>query len=797
MYIFKDGVYRISVRNMVEFVLRSGDIDSSVAGEVKKEEAMLLGGKIHRMIQKKMGSDYTPEVSLNCIMEAEGFVVSLEGRADGIIENDKGVAIDEIKGVYADIHEITEAKPVHMAQAVCYAYMYMLKKEELDEISVQVTYCNMDTLEIKRFVSLYSRQSITDEFVKMYSYLQKWFQADFEHRKRRNESIESLKFPFEYRPGQDRLVRDVYRVIRMKKDLFIEAPTGTGKTISVMYPAIMSMCRNLSDKIFYLTAKTITRTVARDTLNVLRRQAFVFRSVILTAKEKMCICEKPECTPQKCPYAKGHYDRINEAAFDVVRHEYDISSEVILDYANKHNVCPYELSLDISNWCDCVICDYNYVFDPNVYLRRYFGDGVKGEFVFLVDEAHNLVDRARQMYSAHLIKEDFLELKKLVKDKDKYLARLLDKCNREMLELKKQTQDYTVFASIGAFTTAVIKLYGYMEKSWETYKKWDIRDEIVSFYFKIRHFLNMSELLDDNYIIYGENLPDGSFMIKEFCVDPSANLSDRMSKANATVFFSATLLPITYYKELLGQSDDYAIYADSVFDSSKRALIIGSDITNVVSQRNVAQYHMIAHYIDTIVSAKCGNYFVFFSSYKHMQDVYDIFAILYNNKYNTIMQEQNMSEKAREGFLQEFKSANEKSTLGFMVLGGIFSEGIDMQGDSLIGTIIVGTGHPQVNSEGKLLRSFYDNKNGMGYDYAYTYPGMNKVLQAAGRLIRTEEDEGIIVLLDERFLTKRYMDTFPKEWNDYRISDIEHIGGLIDRFWKGKNGEQCEGNGTN
>ena len=405
-------VIRISVRAFVEFLLRSGDIDNR--RKAVSEDAMAEGARIHRMIQRRMGGNYRAEVALSHTVSLPNYDIVIEGRADGILEEAGLTVVDEIKSTYRELRRIKKPEPVHLAQAQCYAYIYA-KEHELSEIGVRMTYCNIETEEIKYFHENYTFRQLEKWFLNMVEMYKKWSDFEYEWKQKRQESIEKLVFPFPYREGQKRLVGYVYQTIQEHKKLFMEAPTGVGKTISVMYPAIKSMGEGRCEKLFYLTAKTITGSVARDTISLLRKQGFCFKSVTITAKEKMCPLDECVCNPEACPYAKGHFDRINDAVFDLLTKEDAFDREVVLEYALLHEVCPFEMCLDMSLFSDGIICDYNYLFDPYAYLRRFFADVSSGQYLFLIDEAHNLVERGRSMYSAVLFKEDFLKFSDDVK----------------------------------------------------------------------------------------------------------------------------------------------------------------------------------------------------------------------------------------------------------------------------------------------------------------------------------------------------------------------------------------------
>lgn len=838
-----------SVRNLVEFILRGGDIDNRSGRMIT--DAMMEGSKIHRKIQRSMGEDYQAEVPLALTIEAEEYMLVIEGRADGIAygefpnqnsekeaytqdtfldrtgKSEEMVYIDEIKGVYRNVATMEAPVYVHKAQAMCYAYIYALQNH-LNQIGVQMTYCNLDTEDVKLFQEVFAWDALADWFGNLIAEYRKWADWQIMWRRKRQESIQNLEFPYPYREGQRKLVGDVYRTIRRGKNLFLQAPTGVGKTISTIFPAVKAVGEELADRIFYLTAKTITATVAKETFGLLREQGYQAKIIQLTAKEKLCLCGntaieqeaadqdnpypdfpqiKLECNPQNCPYAKGHFDRVNDAVFELLQASDLFTREEILAQARKHRVCPFELSLDVATWCDNILCDYNYVFDPNVYLKRFFQDSSKEKYLFLVDEAHNLVDRSREMYSATLYKEDILAVKKIMKPHNQAIARTLDKCNKAMLDFKRECENYSVCESVGVLTFYLMRLVSQMEEFFEKPREFPDKKTVLDFYFELRNFVNIYDLVDENYVIYDEMQEDGRFMIKLFCVDPSKNLQKCIDKSVSTIFFSATLLPINYYKRLLStKEDNYAIYAQSTFDETQRLLAFGRDVSTKYTRRGPAEYEKIARYIRAAIRSKKGNYMVFFPSYKMMQDVYDVFVrveresdtrngVAVSDEQNIaeesleesltiIMQHSNMNEAEREEFLQAFEQEDGGTLVAFCVMGGIFGEGIDLKNDRLIGAVIVGTGLPQISNEREILKQYYDKQGLSGFDYAFRYPGINKVLQAAGRVIRTQEDRGIIVLLDERFLQSDYNALYPREWKNRIVGNVETVDAEICKFWE-------------
>ena len=779
----EETIIRISVRSLVEFILREGDIDNRVSGSMEKD-AMLLGGKIHRKIQSRMGTNYTAEVPLKIQMPCDGFVLQIEGRADGVLKDDGKVLIDEIKGILRSLEHLEAPVPVHLAQAKCYAYIYAVQNS-LKCIDVQMTYCQMETEEIRRFCQEFEFQELQTWFQDLVTQYEKWAKFEIEWRNVRNDSIRQIEFPFPYREGQRDLVVSVYRTILRKKKLFIQAPTGVGKTMATVFPAVRAVGEGLGEKIFYLTAKTITRTVAEQAFSLLKEKGLLYKTITLTAKEKICFCEEAECNPDACPYAKGHFDRVNDAVFDLITHSGDWSREVLEEQAKKHMVCPFEMSLDVSNWADAVICDYNYAFDPQAHLKRFFSESGKGEYLFLIDEAHNLVERGREMYSASLYKEDLLEVRKMVKAEDPKLAKRLSECNQQFLELKRECEHYQILKSVSHIALKLMNVLSKLEDYLEECKDAEKKKRVLDFYFAVRSFLNIHDIMDENYVIFSEMMEDGRFQIKLFCVNPAVNLQNYLEQGNSTIFFSATLLPVHYYKKLLSvEKDDYAVYAHSSFPQENKFLFIGTDVSTRYTRRGESTYQRFARYIAVMAEQKKGNYMAFFPSYRFLEEVHTCFLECVDHEVDSICQVSYMDEEQREEFLEEFEQEREKSLVAFCVMGGIFSEGIDLTDDKLIGAVIAGTGLPQVCTEREILKQYFNAADMDGFDYAYLYPGMNKVLQSAGRVIRTESDRGVILLLDDRFRAMRYREVFPREWQQYQLGSVKNLEQEIRTFWE-------------
>lgn len=775
-------VTRISVRNLVEFILQSGDLDNR-RGTIDKD-AMLKGSRLHRKLQKQMGGDYRAEVALRMNCSYEDLDIRLEGRADGIFTEDEVVWIDEIKGIYGNVEQMEEPVKVHKAQAMCYGYIYGVQ-EGLSKIGIQMTYANLETEVVKRFREVISIEELKEWYQKLLDEYHKWLSYQKKWKEERNHSLQSLEFPFSYREGQRKMVSSVYHTIGASRQIFIQAPTGVGKTMSTIFPAVRAVGEGKGETIFYLTAKTITRTVAQEAFEVLREKGMKYKVVTITAKEKLCFMDETKCDPVHCPYARGHFDRVNDAVYELWTTKSRYDRETIREQAEKWQVCPFEMCLDLSVWVDAVICDYNYVFDPTVHLKRFFGEGAGGDYVFLIDEAHNLAERGREMYSASICREDAVRVRKVMKERAPRLYRSLGKLDKQLKELQVDCGNYLVLPGTGSITMTILKVQGEFDAFLEAHKDVELEDEVRKFYFDIRNFLNIAELIDENYVVYAENGEDGLFRLKLFCVNPAVNLGEYLKKGRSAVFFSATLLPMNYYRKLLSnRQDDYGIYVESPFSQKNRCILNAGDVSSLYSRRGYEEYHKIAEYIAKTVWPRKGNYMVFFPSYKMLEEVYAVYEEEFSvNWVKCICQNSSMKEQEREEFLQEFEQ-NQESLVAFCIMGGIFSEGIDLLGEKLIGAILVGTGLPQLGNEREILRSFYTENGENGFDYAYRYPGMNKVLQAAGRVIRTREDHGVILLLDERFRQREYSNLFPVEWNDRKTCTLSNVEAQLQKFWE-------------
>ncbi|MBC2137011.1 ATP-dependent DNA helicase [Listeria innocua] len=773
---------QISVRRLVEFVLKSGSIDSRMTSS----DRALEGTKIHQLLQKEAGEEYEAEVPLKLVRVIDDISFTLEGRADGVIN---GEMIDEIKTTEVEMDEITEDfRPLHWAQLICYGFM-LAEKSDLAEVTLQLTYYQVADKEVKQFTRVMSREEMStfvDDLLSKYAI---WAKMSAAWEMKRNKSIQELTFPYDsYRRGQRELAIAVYRTVMDDEKLFCEAPTGIGKTMSTLFPSVKAMGEGKADKLFYFTAKTITRQVAEDALDEMRRKGLAARSVTITAKDKICFLDERKCDPEHCQFARGYYDRLNEALFDMLQTEENITRSVVEEFARKYTLCPFELSLDVALFCDVIVCDYNYLFDPVVYLKRFFADG-PGRYTFLVDEVHNLVDRARSMFSATLSKSIIMQVKReLDKKTDKKLLNSVTAMNKIMIALNKQLAEenktiYVKKEALSDWNEAALK-FSYVAKDWlpkNTEAK--AQADVLELYFESLRYLKIAELYDKRYVTQiTRNRSD--VLIKQLCLDPAFLLSEKLKLGASSVLFSATLRPIDYYTNLLGGNNDTSrLTFASPFKQNNMHLMV-ADYISTKYQRRENSLESVIDALYAMLSGKKGNYLFFFPSFQYLETAFELFSEKYP-EVRAQKQQSFMNEAEREEFLAAFETGREETFVGFCVLGGVFSEGVDLRGERLIGTAIVGVGLAQMNVESDLIKDYYNETIGRGFDYAYQIPGMNKVLQAVGRVIRGEKDQGVVLLIEERFATDRYKALFPAHWNHARtVKNALQIEREVNEFWR-------------
>ncbi|MBW3112917.1 ATP-dependent DNA helicase [Bacillus sp. MCCB 382] len=750
---------KISIRELVEFVYKEGSIDL----RFQARSSMTTGTRLHQKLQKEYKEGDEKEVFLKGELTYEDILYQLEGRCDGIHYEEGKVIIEEIKSTAKRLDLIEEGSRVHWAQGECYAYL-LAKEKQLSQIDVQLTYIEVESEQTKSFHQTYSFEELEQIVTAILVAYTPFAILLLNNEVNKMESIEDLTFPFPtYRKGQKKLAGAVYKTVSESKSLYANAPTGTGKTISTLFPTIKAMGKENS-KWIYVTAKTITRTVAEEALHLLEGEGLSHRTVTITARDKICFKEETICQKEYCEFANGYYDRINGALIDILTNETILTRPIIETYARDHKVCPFEFSIDLSYLVDGVICDYNYIFDPKVSFKRMSDEGKK-KTTLLVDEAHNLVGRGREMYTASLKKSDFSQIKKLYSAHEA-LRRSLTAVNKQFLRIKKEDGSDIRSELDAEFIESVMGFIEIAEKSLgEAGKEWS--EDFMQLYFDSLSFVRISNLFSKEHrFVIGRSSND--LEVKLYCIDPSKLIKQVAKPYHSSIFFSATLHPFSYYfQQLGGGEEDYRFLMPSPFQHEQWQVGIHPISTRFSDRERTLP--SITHSIAETFNQYTGNYLIFFSSYAYMEEAYERLNKESMLKADTIIQEPNMNEGEREAFLQQFQSEREQPVIGFAVLGGIFSEGIDLKGDRLKGVIVVGVGLPQPSEEQEIIKDHFNTLGMNGYDYAYVYPGLNKVFQAGGRLIRSEEDIGVLKLIDDRYLTPKYRSLLLDEWSNYRV----------------------------
>ncbi len=770
----------VAVRTLVAFALQTGDLESAFAGSQRSVE----GIRAHQKIQRSRPAGYQPEVTLGHEMETEHFVLEISGRIDGIFSDGSRVVIDEIKSTHKDLKMVEKhPDPLHWGQVQAYAWLYATH-HDLDVVDTQLTYYQLTTQETRELRRTHTAKdldrfmtALLEEYIDWATRLERW-------RQQRDRSIQSIGFPFEdFRDGQRHMAVTVYRSIQTDRRAMIQAPTGIGKTMAALFPSAKALGENLTSKIFYLTARTTGRQAAEKALSVMRNQGLQLKSLTLTAKDKICPHPDATCTPEDCPRARGHYDRMKNAR--IAGFDQDaLDRDTISRLAEEFKVCPFEFSLDMALWVDAIIGDYNYAFDPRVYLRRFFSED-NGAYTFLVDEAHNLVDRSREMFSAVLRKQPFLDLRRTLREDHRPLFRAMGRINTWMVAARRECLTAGGESSCRARPDDLLphlQRFQHLAETWLVKNKpasW--KEDLLQLYFDVSGFLRVAERYDDNYTTLA--ISDGKdLQVKLFCLDPADQLAEALRRSRSTVFFSATLTPFAYFNELFGGDEKTAfLRLRSPFPPENLCLVIDGRLSTYYREREQTKYRL-ADAITQLVRGKTGNYLAFFPSYAYLKMVHDVFSDVFP-EIPTIVQARDMDEQAREAFLERFIRDNPQTLVGFVVMGGIFGEGIDLVGRRLSGAAIVGVGLPGICMERDLIKDHFETKLQAGFDFAYRYPGFNRVLQAVGRVIRTTRDQGAVLLVDNRFTTRRYRALYPEEWQPVSPRPDKPIAHILEHFW--------------
>ncbi len=778
--------FSISVRDLVAYLLPTGDL----SGAFFSPQRSVAGTRAHQHVQKSRGASYEPEVSVAHTVRIRDYSIRISGRIDGIFHEPDGDVLEEIKSTTRDFAGLeTLQNDLHWAQLKIYAYMHAAD-HGLEKIETCLTYVQLGTnaiLEIRKRFDFSALKLFFDELVERFV-----DQADERKgwQETRDRSIRDMDFPFpEYRKGQREMAIRVFRATREKHQLLVQAPTGIGKTMAAVFPAVKALGDKLVDRIFYLAARSTGKKVAEEAVAALQHRGLRLRCLVLTAKEKTCFNPGAACNGDECEFARGYYDRINAALVYALKGDM-LNRHFVESMAWQHRVCPFELSLDLSLSADCIICDYNYAFDPQAYLRRFF-QIVEEEYLFLVDEAHNLVDRARDMFSAHISRQQFAEAHRELANKLPQLSLYLENLMAWMDAIREK-HVHEQFYSSTELPDDLLPLLQQIVRESEAWLSLNMgapfREAILDLYFTSSRFLKVSELINEQYAVCYDvsdpsAAPDRDMVVNLFCIDPSRHLQEKLQKVRSAVFFSATLTPMDYFREIFGCSTEtQELILSSPFPRNNFSLTIANRISTLFKEREETK-EGVSEAILSFVGRKTGNYLIFFPSYAYLMKIHAIFP-QDDPEMDVVLQSPGMGEREREAFIEQFSKENQSTRVGFAVLGGVFGEGIDLVGDRLAGAVVVSVGMPPPTPERELIREYFEKSRNAGWEFAYVFPGFNRVLQASGRVIRTEQDKGTVLLIDQRYTNTRYKTMFPAEWQPVYINGKKDLKRVLDTFWE-------------
>ncbi len=795
-------VIELSVEELCISALVGGNIDTRYANRHFHEKAADRS-RIYNSLHLSFGMRYYDRVELVNTCKIDGVYFSVSGYADGVLCRDGGYAIDEVRVGAIDKLTSAEEEQYHRLRLYIYAY-FLCSAKECPEVEARQVFFDTERGESETVTENVKRDELRSVFTALLSKILWRAQIMRDRYKVRIPSAQNAVFPYRsLRESQSEMIKECYRDIKHGSRLFCQAPTGIGKTVSTLYPSVKCVGEGVADKIFYLTSKQSIRREAFSAMEKMNKAGVGLRSCVISSRESMCQNAgaklrggrlSSSCNPDLCPYAKGYYDRSSYAIAEIIASGDGYDSNRIKAIAEKYRVCPYELSLDLSQLCDVIICDYNYVFSPTVYLKRYFDGDREEKYIFLVDEAHNLPDRAREMFSSRLEKKDFEQLLSRIDENDVLATPLLSVINA-FDRIGGLCDDDTHYSgdgekvgysvsrqlpeSIGETLELLArKCDNWMKNNYE-HQAYMCAEELS---YKIYEYRKIAERYGKGYITFITKDKENVSLLL-YCLDPADELSSALDRAEASVLFSATLTPTDYFADILGGGKrTVSVSFRSPFPEENLCVAVVDKISTRYEDRE-GSYKKISGCIAGTVSARAGNYMVFFPSYSYMSEIKKLFCAKYP-RVKVIEQTKNMTPREKEEFISSFKDDG-KTRIAFCVLGGSFSEGIDLPGDRLIGVICVGVGLPALSNENNIIRDYYEEKSGCGYDYAYTYPGMNSILQAVGRVIRTEADRGIAVLIDDRYAEPKYKAMFPKEWKTAKFAgNAQSLAEIARIFWK-------------
>lgn len=755
--------FQKAVKDIVGYAHQSGDLNMEYFSVGRAE----LGTKAHQKVQKKYEKNEC-EVSITHTMQVDWHEITMNGRMDLLLKKGTNWVVGEIKSTTRRLDYIQENdRPAHYAQAKFYAYFLMAKHAHLESITVRLIYCDIDGKKTRHFDQIYSQNTLEEFVIDTLRIYLKWAEILHQAGHRKLATSTELTFPFgDFREYQRELSGSVYHCIKNRKHLLLRAATGIGKTMATVFPSLKAISEP-EQKIFYFTAKTLGRTVAEKAFLICQKKGLEAKVTTITAKEKICFMDETRCDPTYCPYALGYFDRVREATDDLFQSASLFNREIIEIYADKHQICPFEFSLAMASVSDIVIGDYNYLFDPRAYLKRFFDE--PSEHIALIDEAHNLYDRACEMFSASLTKNAVFQARKSFKGRQKSLMASLDDLllifdryeDERIRDLFRRELDENLLDKVDN-TMEILERYLHRNPNLADRSQW------VNFYFELLQFSRISTYYTDSFRFRMEE-EDGDYKVSIICLNPGIHLANRLENLRSGILFSATLHPLDYFQKiLLNDAPAEQLFLPSPFQRENLDLRVHQGLSTKYKDRSYSALGIVDH-IHELTSEETGNYLVFFPSYQYMEQIFEQYEAVVSSQQVVVMQKRNMNEADREIFLAQFSEPLEKSLVAFVVLGGIFSEGIDLVGDLLIGAVIVGVGLPQINPLLEERRQYFQETFGAGYPYAYIIPGFNKVMQAVGRVIRTEDDKGTVLLIDTRYGQREYLELFPYEWQHARF----------------------------
>ena len=748
---------RLPVRELAAFCHRSGDIDYRFTPSPSAEQG--IAG--HQLLQGRRGPSYQAEYALEGVVSFDGFDLRLAGRADGW-DADAGL-LEEIKTCRVDREAIPESvEALHWAQLALYGGLLCRSEPELPVLTLQLTYYQVDSGEEWHRTEEVDRGWLSEFLDDSLARMADWLAREQAWREQRDASLAALAFPYgEFRSGQRKMAETVYQCIAQSGQALLEAPTGTGKTAAVLYPALKALTTGRHERVAFITARTVGRRAAEHTLRDFEAEGMALRRLSLTARDTICFSPGKACHAEDCPFADGYYDRL-PAAMQAAVEAADLDRAAIEAIAREHQVCPYQLAIDLIPWMDLCIADMHYVYSFQAGLAASYAEQGQG-WSLLLDEAHNLPERARDMYSATLHKADLMAARR---EASAAVRKALDACNRVLLALDKEDwleADYdSREAAPAALADALQRFVAAVGEQLATTPLFlQSRPRLLDFYFDCLQFQRVLEVFDSDFRFEMTRSDEAQGLaVKLRCLDAARLLAIRQQEPVSVTAFSATLSPPRWMLEELGLGEE-AIFQSlpSPFSAGQFPVTLNTGLDTRYRARQ-ATTPQVAEAIAEWLANNTGNCIVYFSAYRYMEDV---LAQLPPTGRQLLVQERRWREAERHELLDTL--THERNVAAFCILGGVFGEGIDLPGDALASVVIVGTGLPQFNREREVLRDYYQAKRGQGFQYAYLYPGMQRVSQALGRVIRTETDIGSALLIDPRYRDPEYRELLPSQWD--------------------------------